>query len=226
MNHFARGGGRIVDHRNPSYKTRWEASGNNRFNGAYYYSMEIVGRIMPNVATDRNWITVNQPGAAYDHSIVFIHNNLRPERYDWLANYRDLVLVCGVPETCAKVSHLGEAVYLPLSIDVPHVERFKCAKTRRDAYAGRRSKLFGKMFTSDVDHLSGMERDALLAAMAKYERVYAVGRTAIEAAALGCEVLPFDDRYPDPSIWKVVDNVDAAAMLQELLDAIDGKGAA
>ena len=226
MNHFARGGGRIVDHRNPSYKTRWEASGNNRFNGAYYYSMEIVGRIIPNVATDRNWITVNQPGAAYDHSIVFIHNNLRPERYDWLADYEDLVLVCGVPSTCAKVAHLGHAVYLPLSIDVPHVEQFRCEKTRRDAYVGRRTKMFSTMFTSDVDIVSGMERDKLLATMAKYERVYAVGRTAIEAVALGCEILVYDGRYTDPTFWKVVDNLEAAAMLQEMLDSIDGKAGA
>ena len=62
--------------------------------------------------------------------------------------------------------------------------------------------------------------------MAKYERVYAVGRTAIEAVALGCEILVYDGRYTDPTFWKVVDNLEAAAMLQEMLDSIDGKAGA
>jgi hypothetical protein len=69
-----------------------------------------------------------------------------------------------------------------------------------------------------------MEHDELLREMAKYRRVYAVGRTAIEAKILGCEVLPYDQRFPDPSIWKVLDSMDAAKMLQRLIDKIDKEG--
>lgn len=67
------------------------------WNGAYYYSCEIVKNIIPRVETDRNWVTINAMGMCKDHSIVFIHNNTRPQLYDWLKDYKDLVLVCGIP---------------------------------------------------------------------------------------------------------------------------------
>ena len=73
-----------------------------------------------------------------------------------------------------------------------------------------------------VDHLEDMNRSKLLEAMAEYKRVYAVGRCAIEAKCLGCEILPFDPRYPDPDLWQVLDNRDAAKLLQKELDKIDG----
>ena len=73
---------KIIDHNHPRYKLQWAAAGVNRFNGAYYYSQEIVNNIIPNVQTDRPWITVNVPNLAYDRAIVFIHNNLHPEMYD------------------------------------------------------------------------------------------------------------------------------------------------
>jgi hypothetical protein len=71
--------------------------------------------------------------------------------------------------------------------------------------------------------LSGMPRALLLAEMAKYEKVYAVGRTAIEAKILGCEILPYDDRFPDPEIWQILDSSKAAEILQKKLDKIDKK---
>lgn len=211
----------IIDHTHPAYTSKWTGSGTNRWNGAYYYSREIVKNIIPEVETDRNWITINVPGQGCDHAIVFIHNNLNPENYDWLKAYDDLVLVCGVPETVPKVKHLGKAVYLPLSIDVEEVMRFASGKTRDTAYVGRPSKRFGVEFPAGTDFIDGMPRNALLSAMAHYRRVYAVGRTAIEARALGCEILPYDPRFPDPERWKVVDSKEAAAMLQKILDEID-----
>ena len=68
-----------------------------------------------------------------------------------------------------------------------------------------------------------MPRELLLDELAKYKKAYAVGRCALEAKALGCEILPYDDRFPDPSIWKVLDNKEAAKILQEKLDEIDNK---
>ena len=59
--------------------------------------------------------------------------------------------------------------------------------------------------------------------MARYRNVYAIDRVAIEAKVLGCSVLPYDRRFPDPNFWEVIDSRDAAKMLQGILDDIDGK---
>ena len=210
----------MVDHDNRRYRQKWERCGKNRFNGAFFYSKEIVKNIIPRVDTDRAWITVNMPGVGCDHSIVFVHNNLHPENYEWLTQYKDVVLVCGIPETCDKVAHIGTPIYLPLSIDVLDVKRYRRPRIKGVAFAGRPSKKNSKV-PADVDCLEGMPRTKLLARMAEYRQVYAVGRTAIEAKVLGCEVLPYDDRFPDPSRWKVLDNTEAAVMLQYELDKID-----
>lgn len=215
----------IISHEHPEYiRKRGNMNGPGMWNGAYYYSQEICRNIIPNVETDRNWITINVQYRAFDHAVVFIHNNKTPENYNWLSRYKDLVLVCGVPETCAKVNRLGRAVYLPLSIDVQEVMTHAAEKTRERAFVGRPPKRSGITFEKDVDLIGGMPREQLLDEVAKYKEVYAVGRCAIEARALGCKILPYDPRYPDVDRWKVVDNLEAAAMLQEILDDIDGKG--
>ena len=211
----------IIDHNNPEYRKIWDVSGKNQHNGAYYYSVEIVRDIIPNIKTDRNWVTINARGQCCDHSIVFIHNNQFPSRYDWLKEYKDLILVCGVETTCDKVKHLGTPIYLPLSVNVKEVERYKAKKTKDTAFVGRRTKRSGIIFPSDTDYLEDMSRNKLLKEMAKYENVYAVGRCAIEAKILGCNVLPYDDRYPDPDIWKILDNQEAVSILQNKLDLID-----
>lgn len=215
----------IIDHTHYKYRRRRELLPEaQRHNGAYYYSREIVKNIIPLVETDRNWITINIQGVGVDHSIVFIHNNLHPENYDWLKynGYKDLVLVCGIKETCEKVAHLGTAIYLPLSIDVDYVQQFRTNNhTKKAAFAGRRSKADAGNLPADIDYLSGMKRSDLLRAMAEYKQIYAVGRTAIEAKALGCTIKAYDERFPDTRRWKVVDNKEAAKMLQKQLDRID-----
>ena len=195
-----------------------------RCNGAYYYSKEICRNIMPKVKTDRHWVTIKAGERCIDHSLVFIHNNLNPQRYKFLHYYKDLVLVCGVPGTCGKVASFGKAIYLPLSVDVEEVKKHRQPKTRELAFAGRKAKMTGFSFPEGTDFLYGMNRERLLDEMAKYKKVFAVGRTAIEAKILGCEVLPYDPRFPDPDVWKIIDNREAAAMLQTILDKIDGKG--
>ena len=216
---------KIIDTTSKAYINKREQLGKARYNGAYYYSQEIVKNIIPSVKTDRNWITVNLNGIGCDHSIVFVHNNKKPENYNWLKDYKDLVFVCGVPETCEKVRHLGRVIYLPLNIDVADVEKYKTEKTLDTAYAGRKPKRMPGYVQGvnlpDVPCLEELPREELLTEMAKYKKIYAVGRTAVEAKALGCEVLPYDPRYPDPDVWKVLDNKDAAKMLQKELDKID-----
>lgn len=214
----------IISHEHEAYRRKWQGSGANQYNGAFYYSKEIVKNIIPNVETDRNWVTVNVQGYGCNHAIVFIHNNLHPERYEWLGKLDDLILVCGIKETVPKVKHLGKAIYLPLSIDTEYVKQFRVEeKTKEVAFVGRRSKMRLGTLPKDIDFVHGIWRQRFLQRIAEYKKVYAVGRTAIESVYLGCEVLPYDNRFPDPTIWKVIDNKDAAKMLQRELDRIDGR---
>ena len=206
----------IIDYSHPAYQQRLAEFGDDRFNGAVYYSREITENIIPRVRTDRNWVTVDIPGLACDHSIVFIHSNVKTEQiYDWLSYYRDLILVCGIPETMEKVRHLGTPVYLPLSVDVEYVKQFRTEKTRETAFVGREERADEIEVPSGVPFITGLPRTGLLREMAKYKTVYGLDRVAIEAKILGCKVLP----YPD--LWPVLDNKDAADMLQEILDEID-----
>lgn len=213
----------VISHKHPAYIRKWQKAGKNRYNGAYYYSKEIVENIIPRLKTDRNFITVNVEGVGCDHAVVFIHNNLHPGRYEWLSRYKDLILVCGIPETVEKVAHLGKAIYLPLSVDVEYVKKFAVKeKTRDAAFVGRPAKRKGLVLPKDIDILENMPRDQLLAEMAKYREVYAVGRCAIEAKILKCRLKAYDPRFPKVSRWKPLDNAKAAEMLQAELDKIDG----
>ena len=215
----------IIDHTNLEYVKRWISTKEHRFNGAYYYSTEIVHNIIPRVKTDRNWITVNCPGINTQHTIVFVHDNLDPANtYSWLSDSEDVVLVCGVKETMPKVAKFGTPIYLPLSIDTEYVKQFKTRKTKDVAYAGRPGKPGTNSLPKDIERISGRRREDLLSQIAKFRKIYAVGRTAVEAKALGCEILPFDDRFLDTSVWEVLDNRDAASILQVELDKIDGDG--
>ena len=212
----------ICNHEDRRYVKRWKKMGGGKYNGAYYYSVEICKYIIPNVKTDRNWITINVPHCGIDHAIVIIHNNLHPENYEWMSMFDDLVLVCGVPETCAKVAHLGQPIYLPLSVKVSEVEQYRTEKTKEIAYVGRKGKRNGISFPIETEFIEELPRPELLKRIAQYKKVFAVGRTAIEAKILGCEILPYDERYPNPDRWKVVDSSKAAKILQTELDMIDG----
>ena len=200
----------------------------NQYNGAYYYSKEIVKNIIPNVKTDRNWITIRLSDMKEhpDHSIIFIHNNRNPNYYEYLKDYKDCILVCSLPTTAENLSFFGKTIYLPLSVDVKAVEKYRVKhKTKDIAYAGRASKLeyFNNRVPKNTPTLCNIPQGKLLKEMAKYKTIYASGRTAIQAKILGCEVLPHETNFPDSRFWKVIDNKDAAKMLQEMIDEIDGK---
>lgn len=213
----------IIDHNHPHYRQKWQNAGPNKYNGAFFYSKEIVKNIIPRVKTDYNWVTVNIEQTACDHAIVFIHNNLCPERYEWLNQFRDLILVCGIEETMPKVQHLGTPIYLPLSIDTENVKKYRTKrKTKKAAFVGRPSKrgYEGVQLPAGIDYIEDLPRTKLLAEIAKYKTIYAVGRCAIEAKVLGCEIKPYDPRFPDPDRWRIIDNKEAAIMLQEKLDGL------
>lgn len=217
----------IIDHTHPLYaKKHSSMSSDGKYNGAYYYSKEIVKNIIPNIKTDRNWITIRLPEMKDhpDHSIIFIHNNRNPNYYTYLKDYKDCILVCGLPKTAENMRFYGKAIYLPLSVDVESVKKYQVKnKTKEIAYAGRKLKLSytNNRVPKGVDVLSGMTQSKLLREMAKYKKIYASGRTAIQAKVLGCEVLPHETNFPDSRFWKVFDNFEAAKMLQKLIDEID-----
>lgn len=194
-------------------------------NGAFYYSKEIVENIIPRIKTNRNWVTVNVRGQCFNHSIVFIHNNKHPEMYDWLAKYQDLILVCSIRETCEKMRRMFPkfyVIYVPLSVDVRYIKKFKKKqKTKECAFAGRSSKKTTTL-PKGIDYLCNMHREHMLERMSEYKTIYAVGRTAIEAKILGCEIGIYDYRY-HKDIWEIHDNKDIALYLQAKLDIIDEK---
>lgn len=212
----------IIDHNSRGYQERWSKLGADRHNGAYYYSREIVENIIPLVKTDRNWVTVypwKQPEQIPGHSIFFVHSNIRLWMYDFLYRVDDVVLVCGIPETAEALARFHEKVlYLPLSVDVADVKKHQLTKRFEVAFAGRPIK---GVRLHGMSKLQGLPREELLYKMSMYRKLYAVGRTAIEGKVLGCEILPYDDRFPDPSRWEILDNTTAAQILQEKLKKIE-----
>lgn len=205
----------IISHESPYYT-------NIQPNGALIYSINIVKHIIPRVKTDRNWITINTK-KCLDHSIVFCHNNVNFESYKYLKDYKDLILVCSQKTTLARMRKYGHAIFLPLSIDVDEVKKYQTTKCFETCYAGRNNKIHSEKLKhmDGVDYISKLTHKGMLKKIAKYKNVYAVGLTALEAKALGCNILPYDPRFPDPSIWKVHDCKDMAKVLQEKIDKID-----
>ena len=217
----------VVSHEHPAFQKIWNLQTPkriaNKHNGGYYYSREIVENIIPNVETDRNWVTVNlmEDQIGLDHAIVFVHNNLHaPEWYEWLKRYDDIILVCSKRDTQEAVAHIAPTIFLPLSVDVAEVERYRRPKDRDIAFAGRRARMKqkgAKPIPNGTEIIGNVDRDTFLSEMARYRRVYAVDRVAIEALILDCEVLLYEDQ-PAPVI---LDNKDAAKMLQVELDRLD-----
>ena len=197
-------------------------------NGAYWYSKELLERIVPNIKTDRNWVLINAEHSCEDHSIVFIHNNAHPERYEWLAPFKDLVLVCSTIKTLQTMIEMFpkyHCIFIPLSIDIKYVQKFKAKrKTKKVCYYGRLEKCPEKiMEDKSIDKLGDGEREDLLKQLAKYKTVYAIGRCALEAKALGCKVIPHKGEYEGVD-FVLLDNNEIIPELQRLLNEID-KGA-
>lgn len=218
----------IIDTTHPAYQDLRNALPFGKNNGAYFYSQEIVKNIIPNVQTDRHWNTLGNQGlGSFNHSIVFIHHNIDHDRhYAWLNQYKDQVLVCSVPQTYRWALRRGKAIFLPLSIDTDYVRQFATEKTKDACYAGNRWKFkekdIAKYVPRGVDFPpEDLDRAELLRFMASYKRVYAIGRTALEAKCLGAKIEVCDHRFPDPDFWTLLDNKQAAELLQHQLDKID-----
>lgn len=218
----------IIDHNHPEYIKLRKATGKGKFNGCYYYSKEIVDNIIPRVSTWRGWNTVGKDVEGMcDHMIVFLHDNSTPWNYEWLHKYKDLVLVCSSKYTMDSVIYSGHTVLLPMSIDTEYVKRFRVAKkTKGTCFVGNRWVKDNMtdpsvLAAGKVDFFSGLRREKLLKEVAKYRRAYAIDRCAQEVQVLGCELLPIDTRYHCDEVGRVLDNREAAVMLQNALDKID-----
>ena len=212
------------------YRGHRKAFSGGKYNGAYYYAKEIEENIIPLVKTDRNWDLLGMRFTQhYRHSLIFIHHCLSWDKvYSWLANVEDPVLVVSTYPTLEWAKSKGyKAIFLPLSIDVDYVKQFRVKKTKDACYAGNRWAF--KREQEDRNIPDGVDfppkdlpREELLKFIAPYRECYCIGRCAIEAMVLGCKIMPFlMDRYPDPNYWKILDNKDAAKILQEELDKVD-----
>lgn len=213
----------VIDTTNKEYIAHREVfmpNGKGAYNGVYYYSLEIVKNIIPNVKTERPWDTLGMKFiGSFDHAIVFLHHNIEHDR----------VYGCSVNQTYewAKAQPNGHAILLPMSIDKDYVEKFRVMKEKDACYAGNiwdfELKDIEKYVPKGVDFPpKDLPREELLKFMAPYRVCYAVGRTALEASALGCEVRNCDSRF-DGVEWLLLDNKQAAIILQIRLDEIDGK---
>ena len=218
----------IIDHNHPEYADIREKCGNGKYNGCWYYSNEIVKNIIPNVKTWRGWNTVGRELTGMcDHMIVFLHDNSTPWHYDWLKKYTDLVLVCSSKYTRKSVIYSGHTVLLPMSIDTEYVKQFRVKeKTKDTCFVGNpwvKDNMTDPsvLIAGKVDFFSAMPREQMLKEVAQYRRAYAIDRCAQEVQVLGCELLPIETRYGCDST-DVLDNRDAAKILQEELNKIDG----
>ena len=196
-------------------------------NGAFYYSKELLENIVPKIKTKRNWILINAEGKCFDNSIVIIHNNKNPERYQWLEKYKNLILVCSQPKTLKKLIEMHpkfHSIYIPLSIDTAYVKKFRVKKkTKETGYFGRIVKCPEYIKEDEtIDKIYGLNRDKLLKTLAKYKKVYAIGRCALEAKCLGCEVMTHEGEYEGVD-FELLDNKDVIDEFQRLINEIDKK---
>jgi hypothetical protein len=221
----------IIDHNHPEYIERRKKLGKGKYNGCYYYSVEIVENIIPRIKTKRSWNTVGRDVEGMSNGmIVILHDNSTPWNYDWLKNYDDLILVCSSKYTMDSVKYWGHTVFLPMSIDTEYVKQFRTKKTRDICFVGNKwvknslrvPPLPVSTVPDKIDFFSSLPREKLLKEVAKYKRGYAIDRCAQELLCLGVKLLPLETRYGCDDIGRLLDNRDAAKILQAELDKIDG----
>lgn len=218
---------KVIGIDNMQYRGYRKTFSSGKHNGAYYYAKEIEKNIVPLVKTDRNWDLLGMKFTThYAHSIVFIHHNLSFDKtYGFLKKFDDQLLVVSSWRTYAAAQDAGfNVIFVPLSIDVDYVQKFSTLKTKDACYAGNRWKFkekdLAKFVPESVDcPKADLPRDDLLKFIAPYKKCYAIGRCAIEARALGCGIMKCDSRY-EPEDFPLLDNKEAAKILQEELDKI------
>lgn len=216
----------IFSHLSKEYINHCKKYNINTDNGAFYYAKELYDNVIPNIKTQRNWVLLNIPDCCWDNSIVFIHNNKNPERYEWLKQFKNLIVVCSNFKTLKFMIDLlpkTHCIYIPLSIDIKYVEQFQSKrKTKKLGYYGRLEKCPEEILNDDgIDKIFGPDREKNLKLLSKYKDVYAIGRCAIEAKCLKCNVIHHAGEYNNIS-FDLIDNSEIIPELQRLINEIDG----
>jgi len=211
-----------------NYKKLHDSLGSAKHNGLYYYAKIIEKYIIPNVETDRPWNTIGiKSCGGKDRMIIFVHNNIQPEKYAWVRRFDDVVIVSSQKKVAERMKLYGHSIYLPLSIKVSDLDQYKVKKKDQDmCYMGNpwafKKNDIAKYVPARAHRFGDMPREELLPIIAHYKIVYATGLCALEARALGCEVRNCSSRVDDiDDMFPLVDVSDAVKMLQKALDKID-----
>lgn len=218
---------KIIGTNEPIYEHWRNENPEDRNNGAYWYAREIEDIILP--ALENLDVTVVTVAATQytsrqipDGSAVICHNNRTTiESYSRFFN-KNILWICSKHSTVNILKEAGEnAVYIPLSIDTQHVSKFKTSKTKDIAYVGNPwgfKESYLKSLPKNIAQLNGLERDDLLAEMAKYKRVIAEGRCLMEAQVLGAKgEVPV---YPEGHEAVFVKPVDSREVIPQWREAL------
>lgn len=215
----------IQDHTTKEYLRARRRLSRGKFNGALFYSKEIVESFIPNIETDYHWQTINHQKAP-DHCIVFVHSNNALGRYDYLLKYKDIILVCSTNHSVSQLQKRGhkQVIYVPLSIDTDYLDKFKCEQKNGTVACGnvwaftQSMKDFFRL--NKIKHYHDIPRVSLLEIIGKSEKVFAIGRTAMEAIYLGAEVIQPEKEYPVEKYDTYFSQSDAIKIMQKELDKL------
>lgn len=92
----------VIDHNNKAYRRKWGLA---KEEPERKYS-ELISKAAAKIKTDRDFFTVNVKQAT-DRAIVVIHSN---NDYDWLKEYKGLILICKDDDTAERYRGFGETV--------------------------------------------------------------------------------------------------------------------
>ena len=224
---------KVIGTDNPKYQ-EWLRTVGTKINGAYLYAKEIEQNILPHIESDDTINTVAiilyAPDGIPDESVVVAHDN-----FETVTRYRAyfgkrIRWICSMESTRDKLLAEGEfARYIPLSVDFDYIDKFKKrTKTADTAFFGNlwlfKQKSVNKLIEQGVVVYGSMPREQALSEIAKFKKVYAEGRCAIEAQRLGAKVLPIDygDTF-DSIIPKLYDNRDLIPEWRKAFEPIPNK---
>lgn len=212
----------------PNYQRLYDALGPSaRYNGLWYYSQTLEKYLVPRVKTDRPWNLIGlKPCGGVDNMIVIVHNNIEPgKEYNWLRKFRNTVCISNIRRAAEEVSQYSYSIYMPPCIDIKEVRSFgKGIKKDQDTcFAGNpwpkyRTEI-DKYVPAWVHRFGPMPREEFLPILAHYKNAYAIGVTAAEARALGCNILKRSDEF-DPEDFPLIDCKDAAKCIEHALDLV------
>lgn len=201
---------------------------NAKHNGLYYYAKTLEKDVAPFLNTDRliNLIGLKACGGE-DRMILFVHNNLTPEKdYAWSKCYDDVIYVSNTKRSYEYMKNYGHSLYLTPCVNVKEVKKFGrgVKKDQEACFAGNPWPAYrdeiDKYVPAWVHRFGTMPREELLPIIAHYKKVYAMGCTAVEARALGCKIMKRSEEY-DPEDFPLLDVKDAIRILQNKIDEVE-----